>query len=155
MSAPFSGSLAPSPPCSGVPRLPRLIDKPSAAVAATSCATIMLCNVIAPPSFPKVSTWLVASATCTAWGHQSVSKQAPKVLSALFSVLTFEDKCDCLKIKGNNGQLFNKCNKCNCDFFHQNVVLQVCRHQHVRQVMTGDTKLPNDVFSLPGANRLV
>ena len=155
MSAPFSGSLAPSPRCGGVPRLPRLIGKPSAAVAASSRATITFRNVIAPPSFPRVPTRSMASATCTAWGHQSVPNRAPKVPSAVFPVLAFEDKSDYSKIRGHNEQLFNRWNRCNCDFFHQNVSLQVCRHQHTRQVLTGDRKLPDDVFSLPGANRLV
>ena len=80
VGAPFSGSLAPSPRRGGVPRLPCLIDKPYAAVAATSRATITFRDVIAHPSFPGVPTRSVASATCTAWGHKSGPKQAPKVL---------------------------------------------------------------------------
>ena len=58
---------------------------------------------------------------------------------------------DCPKIRGNNGQLFNRCNRCNCDFFHSNVPLQLRRHCHARQVLTRDRKLPDAILSLPGA----
>ena len=128
VDAPFSSSLAPSPRRGGIPRLPQLIDKPSAAMAATSRVAITFRDVSAPPSFLGVPTRSVASATCTPWGHQSGPKQAPKVTSTLFSVVAFENKSDCSKIRGSNGQLFNRCHKCNCDFFHPNVALQVCRH---------------------------
>ena len=43
-------------------------------------------------------------------------KQASKVPSTIFSVLAFEDMNDCSRIRGNNGQLFNRCNRCNYDF---------------------------------------
>ena len=154
MGALFASSLAPLPQCNGVPRLPRLIDKPAAAVAATSRVAITFADVIVPPSFTGVPTRSVASATCTARGHQSSLKQAPKVPSTLFSVLALEDKNDCSKISGSNGQMFQRCNRCNCYFFHPNVLLQVCRHQHAKQVLKGDRKLPDNILFLLGANRL-
>ena len=149
--------LVPSPSLpqrGGISRLPRLIDKPSAAVAATSRVAITFHNVLAPPSFPWVPTWPMASATCTVWGRQSGPKQALKVPSTLFLVLSFEEKNDCSKIGEGNGQLFNRCNRCNCNFCHQNVSLQVCQHQHAKQVLKGDIKLPEDILFLPRANRL-
>ena len=148
MGAPFAGSLAPSPRWGVVPRLPHLIEKRAAAVAATSRAAITFRNVISPPSFPGVPTRSVANATCTKWEHQSGPKQALKMPSTPISVLAFEDKNDCSKIRGSKGQLFNRCNRCNCDFFHPSVSLQVCRHQHAKQVLKGDRKLPDNIIFL-------
>ena len=155
MNAPFFGSLAPSPQCGRFPQFQRLIEKPSTAIAITSHAAMTFRNVIAPPSFPKVPTRLVASAIWTTWGHQSGPEQAPKMQSTICSILAFEDVNDCSNFRGNNGQLFNRCDSYNCDFFHQNVLLQLCRHRHVGQVLTGDRELPDNVLSFPGANRLV
>ena len=91
---------------------------------------------------------------CSACGHQSGPKQALKVPSTLFSILAFEDNNNCSKIRGSNGQLFNSCNRSNCDFFHPNLSLPICRHQHAKQVLKGDKKLPDNILFLPGANRL-
>lgn len=52
MATPFLGSLAPSPRRGGVPQLPRLIDKPSTAVAGTSLEAITFRNVVGSPSSP-------------------------------------------------------------------------------------------------------
>ena len=103
-------------------------------------------DVTAPQSFPGVPTRSVANATCTAWGHQSGSEQAPKMPSTIFSVLVIENIDNWQKISGNNGQLLNRCSRCNCDFFHPNVSLQLCRHQHTMQALTGDRKRPTTSF---------
>ena len=78
VSAPFVDSLASSCWDGGVPRLSRLIEKPSATVAATSCAAITFCKVIEPPSFPRIPMQSVANAIRVARGHTPPSLQAPQ-----------------------------------------------------------------------------
>ena len=145
-------TLGPSPQHSGVPWLPQLIEKPSTTVAPTSRVAITFCDVVVTPSFPGVPTRLVASANCTTWGHQSSVEEALKVPSIFFAILVFKGRNACSKIRGSNRQLFNKCNRYNCDSLHPNVSLQVCRHPHVNQVLKGDRKLLDNIFSLLGAN---
>ena len=136
VGSPFAGSLAPSPRHGGVPGLPPLIEKPSAAMASTSHVAVTFCNVIAPPSFPGV-TWSVAKRHL----HRMRTPIRP---STIFAVLAFEEMNDCLKTRENNGQLLNRCNS---DFFHSNLSLQLCQHQHAKQVLKGDRKLPDNTFS--------
>ena len=151
--APFAGSLVPSPRRGAVPRLPCLIEEPSAPMVATSRAAITFRDAIAPPSFPGLprGRWPTPLAP---HGTPIRPEQASTVPSTISPIMAFKDVNDCSKVRGSNGQMFNRCDRCNCDFFHPNVSLQACRHQHARKVLTGDRKLPDNVFFLPGAYRL-
>lgn len=65
----------------------------------------------------------------------------------LACLLAFENIIGCSKIRGNSGQLFNRWDGCNCEFFNPNASLQLCQHLHVRQVLTAYSRLPDNVFS--------
>lgn len=144
MRAPFVGSLAPSPQCGGVPLLPPLIDKPYATVATTSYAAIRFTDIVVPPSFLDSTRYLWPMPLALHGHTHQPQTNAEGGLNHLLNV----------GVGQHNGQLFHKYDRCNCDFYHPNMLLQLCQHRHRRQVLIGDRKLPNNVFFLLGANRL-